>query len=80
MNQKITNDFALDANKDKFKPPSMEEIQEDAVIELFSRLNVNIQIFYEYVYKSSEYYTDKGKKFYLVKDVAHILSSVTKKD
>ena len=34
----ITNDFALDAIKDNFKPHSMEQIGEDTAKELFERL------------------------------------------
>ena len=73
MKHEITNDFKLDAIKDNFKPPKMGEMSEDTVIELFERTQLNLQCFYDYVYYKSEYYTDKGKKFYLVKDVAIII-------
>jgi hypothetical protein len=76
----ITNDLALDAVKDNFKPPKMGEMKEENLVELFERLNLDIQYFYDYVYKSSEYYTDHGEKSYLIKDVAKVIKVLTIKE
>jgi len=72
-NYTITNDTALDATKDSFTPPKAGEVSEDTVIELFERLEINLQYFYDYVHKNSEYYTDKGVKSYLLKDIARVI-------
>jgi len=69
----ITNDIALDAVKDSFTPPKIGEVSEEVVVELFERLELNLQYFYDYVYKNSEYYTDNGVKYYLVKDIARVI-------
>ena len=69
----ITNDFALDAIKDNFKPPSMEQIGEDSAKELFERLGIKWEVFFDYVYSNSEYEIDNGKNFYNIKDVAKII-------
>ena len=78
MKHQITNDLKLDAIKDNFTPPSWENVEEDALKELFHRLNLDYSNFFDYVYKNSEYYTEKGKKYFLVKDVAKIILQQTK--
>ena len=77
MNTKheIVNDARIDAIKYNFTPPMMEEMSEDAVIELLTRLSMSYELLQEYVHKNSEYYTDNGKKSYLIKDVAYVLSN-----
>ena len=69
----IVNDFKLDAVKDNFKPPSMEEISERAVTELFDRLDLDKVLLERYVDEFSEYHIDEGVNYYLIKDLAHVL-------
>lgn len=73
MKHEITNDKNLDAIKDNFIPPGDEHIREDAVLELFDRLQINFQFFDDYVYNNSETYSDGGKRFYSIKDISKVI-------
>jgi len=70
----ITNNFELDKIKDNFLPSFLNEISEDSLHELFSRINLDYVLFQELVRKESEYFTDKGKKSFYIKDVAKFIN------
>lgn len=75
MKHEIVNDFNIDAVKDNFKVHSMGTTDEASVRELLDGLHIPFEIFFTYVYQNSEYYTDKGKKQFLVKDVYKIIQA-----
>ncbi len=74
----ITNDFALDAVKDNFKPPKMGDMREDNVKELLERLGLSFDAFYKHVYDNSEYHIDKGHNFYYIKDITFVIKASIK--
>lgn len=77
----VVNDLKLDAIKDNFKPPMMEELGEEVIKEILSRMEISLEEFEKYVYDNSEYWVDKEKKYYLVKDLTFIIKKhYTKND
>lgn len=70
----ITNNFEIDKIKDSFVPTSLNEINEDSLHELFNRINLDYILFEEIIRNESEYFTDKGKKYFYIKDVAKFIN------